>query len=354
MKLGLLTFFTYRYLNSSLAPIMSGRRPDYEREYEEYEEDYLDYEPGYGSWMEDGNPGYRDEDELDDESEESEVENPPAIITTPVVDIRSLLCNTHGVDFSEGCEQCTAVKAVVKPDLLKQLGVPSPDDDSIPDVATWFKGVKPAKEPTLVLSKASMDYAAAVYSAGPLTPRSKFDDLVKEHLYLSLEQNEQLTKHLQFEKMFRRYEKQPRLKSLMDFKNVLIKVCKSNRIAQRPLLVAVAKLDEAFRSMRGQGIKLGLTFPAKAPSKALLGPGEVQDHLAYETANPFPLPVLVDPLAGTEGVSQANKEKIRANWEITTTALEAYQTQVKNGVLAVYNTSSDSLLNLKNLVNFYL
>ena len=199
-----------------------------------------------------------------------------------------------------------------------------------------------------------MDYGKAVYSAGPFQPRSKYDDTVKDHLYLSYEQNEELTKNLQLERIFTKYEKQPRLKSMMDFKNTLVKVCKTNRVAQRPLLLAVAKMDEMIRYMRGQGDSMGLLYPAEAPFKSLLGPREVQDHLAYTSANPFPLPVVLDPLTGTTSMTDADRKIVMDNMAVNITALNSYQAGVKSGVLGLYNNSAAFTLNMKNLVNFYL
>ena len=91
---------------------------------------------------EDGTDGYTErdrvsrgeEDYTDYESDEEHDDETTTTTTIPVVDIvdiQSLLCKDHGVAFEGGCGQCTAVKAVVKPELLQQLNVSSSAVDVI-------------------------------------------------------------------------------------------------------------------------------------------------------------------------------------------------------------------------------
>ena len=198
-----------------------------------------------------------------------------------------------------------------------------------------------------------MEYGKAVYFAGPFQPRGKFDEVVKDHLYLSFDQNEDLMKNLRLEKIFKRYEKHPKFRMLMDMKNMMVKLCKANRIAQRPLLVAVSKLDAFIRAMRALGRRSGFTFPAEAPVKTLMGPQSVQDHLAYTEAKPFPLPEMMDVLDGTN-VSESDRKIIQGNIAINTKALEGYQAKVKWDFIELFNLSSEEALEMKNLINFYL
>ena len=178
--------------------------------------------------------------------------------------------------------------------------------------------------------------------------------MVTDHLHLPYEQNEELTKNLKLEKMFRRYEKQSGLRSHVDFKNMMIKVVKNNRIAQRPLLLAVAKLDGLIRALRSYRPKLVITYPTEARFKALPRSREVQDHLSYSEAEPFPLPSAVDMLSGTASVSEADKAIIRANVAVNTKALQGYHERVKTASIGLYKDCADGLLHQKNLINLYL
>ena len=319
----------------------------------DYEHEYLDYEEA----TEDGLEEYEDEEtrSYDDEDEEDDEEQDCSIVRTPVIDPKSLLCPTHSVSFKAECERCSAVKLLLDPSVLKDLGASS-SSGSIPDVASWFGDGKPEKKPTLILPKAAIDYATAVYSAGPFQPRSKFDEVVRDHLYLSPQQNELLTKNLELEKMFRKYEKHPKFKYMMEMKTLLTKIARNGRIAHRPLFMAVVKLNDVIQATSNFGLKpyINLTYPDDAPYKALLGPREVQDHLSYVSADPFPLPDLTNVLDGTQEVSESDRQIIMNNVSVNMKVLAGFREKVKKAYMDLYDTSSDGYLHLKNLLNFHL
>ena len=141
--------------------------------------------------------------------------------------------------------------------------------------------------------------------------------------------------------------------TLLDLKNLLIKIAKNGRIAHRPLLVGICKLDEVVRGMRLLGPSLGLQYPKEAPLKSILGPSDVQDHLHFEEAAPFPLPPEVDVLDGVQNVSPEDRKIIEANLQVYRTSLKGYQENVARSVLDLYKLASDGFLTFKNNLNLF-
>ena len=147
---------------------------------------------------------------------------------------------------------------------------------AIPDAETWLsEGVPDAeKKVTLVLLKAAESYGKAVYFSLPQT-KGTFETWIKDYLFLSFEQNQALMKNLDIEKMILQFEgalAPQYIRILREVRHVMLKNLKNSRKTQRPILLAVAKLDELIRSLRLLGSEAGLAFPDVAPSKAVFGP----------------------------------------------------------------------------------
>ena len=145
----------------------------------------------------------------------------------------------HLLNLDLECVKCSAVKVAFGPDRLKQLGATSP------------------KEPA--------------YFHGPL-PRGKFDELIKYNCHLSQKQNDKLMKNLDIEKLLADVEKIPNSSVLKEVREMLHKALKSTRFSQRPLLVAISRVDEAIGKLKSLGKSQGLEFPDKVPSVKLMGP----------------------------------------------------------------------------------
>ena len=140
-----------------------------------------------------------------------------------------------------------------------------------------------------------------------------------------------------------------------EVRNVLIKNLKNTRITHRPLLLAIAKLDELIRALRLAGFEHGLQFPDKAPSKTVLGPKAVEDHLDISSGHIFPLPKLNDIFKGCVNVPEdLNKEAILQNVKDNMNILEEYQSKVEESYHKVWKLTADGLLTLKGLLNFFL
>ena len=134
----------------------------------------------------------------------------------------------------------------------------------------------------------------------------------------------------------------------------MIKHLKYTRIAQRPLLVAVGRIDELIRKFRGLGMEVGFKFPEVAPFKTMMGPQKVQDHLTYESMILVIDLTLPDFFDGTEDLSDHNHQVIQGHIDIFTTAFESYKSKVVDEIVGIFDCGAETLLEMKNLLNFYL
>ena len=198
---------------------------------------------------------------------------PPALAA---IEPTTLLCKDHGVVLSKDCPKCSAVKVVLTPQQLADLGVRDPVVDPIPDAVSWLTGGVPVSEKkvTLILPEAAENYGHAVHFALP-QPRGTFDTWIKEFLFLSFPQNQKLMQNLDVEKMILQFEgalSPHYITMLREVRNVMIKNLKNSRKTHRPLLLAIAKIDEVTRALRLHGANSGFEFPDEAPEKVVLGP----------------------------------------------------------------------------------
>ena len=116
--------------------------------------------------------------------------------------------------------------------------------------------------------------------------------MVRDHLRCSTNTHNRQMKNLATEATLRAHE--TKYPGLLDFKNLYVKSIKMVRISQRVLLVAVCKVDDTIKKTRVVGEKVGLKYPEEAPKRKMMGPKLVQDHLALESEECFPLPSLDD------------------------------------------------------------
>ena len=188
------------------------------------------------------------------------------------IDVKSWLCKDHGLKMLSSCPKCAAVKVVIDEETLQSLGARESSEDVIPDTVSWIDQDVADKKVTLKLPAAAINYGEVVYFRAP-QPKGTFEGWVRDFLFLALSQNEKLMKNLQVEKILIQFGGHRDFQNILrDVRNLLVKGLKNNRIAHRPLLMAVAKLDEIDRAMREEGSKHGMKFPKEPPSKSLFGP----------------------------------------------------------------------------------
>lgn len=301
--------------------------------YEDCEE-YLDY-------------GYSDDQEESYESESNEEEEDDGVDTPDVVDVTPLLCKTHGGNFSEDCAHCTALRVLIPKEQMAQLA----GNSGVPDAASRFAAAQPGKKPTLLLDKTSLDFGKAVYTKGAMS-QSEFKKLIQECLFLSKDQNKELCKNQELEPMLQKYLREPRFKNISKWLNLLLNLNKSNRIAQRPLLVAISEIDKMIRNLRQIGSSNYFDYPEVAPTRKVLSLTPVSDHTSFSSADPFPLPTLPSVLHGSD-LPPDQQAIIEDNWGSIINQLKEYQVSVSEGFIDLYNKMADSTVKLDDFLTFY-
>lgn len=247
---------------------------------------------------------------------------------------------------------------ILEKETLDRIGVVE-SDDPIPEVVTWITGENPVvdKRITLVLPQPSIIYGKAVYYTSP-QPKGMFESWIRDCLFLANPQHIDLMQNLEVENMILQFDSEvlpQHLAILKEVRNVMLKGLKNNRISHRPLLLAIAKLDELIRALRLEGIECGIEFPEEAPSKNLMGPKSVKDHLEHVSDTVFPLPELKDLFEGTIDLAEdLNKKIMDQNVKENKAKLEAYQKGVQAAFFKTWKLTADGLVNLKNLLNLFL
>merc|ERR1719508_159820 len=127
---------------------------------------------------------------------------------------------------------------------------------------------------------------------------------------------------------------------------------KKNRVAQRPLLMAISEIDKMIRTLKSSGKEMGFSYPEVVPSVKVMSPSPVQDHTSYESANPFPLPDFTDIFDGVI-ISPEQRKIIEDNMAINAKVLTDYQSKVSSGVLGLYDKLAESTVKLEDFLTFY-
>ena len=238
-----------------------------------------------------------------------------------MLELDSILCNVHGKMIHNECNICKSVATILGPDRCRSHGLVLSPDAPIPEASACLEKFQKqgSKKATLHLSQAALDYGRKVYFSKPMQ-KSKFEDIIKDYLFLSPEQNEVLMANLELETPLANKLKG----AMLDFKNQMIKIAKNPRIIEQIPLETINKLDLSVGHIWPLGAELGLTFPEVAPEKNLLGPSAIQDPFAYTDANVFPLPDEVDNdlFEGVKGLSEEQKLTIQENIRVQNVALE--------------------------------
>ena len=89
-------------------------------------------------------------------------------------------------------------------------------------------------------------------------------------------------------------------------------------------MLAMSQATQLARLTRASGESLGYSFPEQPIHSTLKGPTPVLDYLT-PVENVFtPLPHIMDPTAGVEGLDEIQKSMITANHETSLKALKGF------------------------------
>ena len=84
-----------------------------------------------------------------------------------------------------------------------------------------------------------------------------------------------------------------------------------------------------------------------------MGPSDVQDHLAYDSANDlFSLPDLPNLLEGIT-LSEEDQKTYDGNLDVFRTVLERHIHRSEKSCMDLFDATSKGFLNMKNLLTFY-
>ena len=147
--------------------------------------------------------------------------------------------------------------------------------------------------------------------------------------------------------------KEMRFKSVRKWVHLLISQNKMNRIAQRPLLVAVSEVDKMIRSIKSCGKDAGFVFPVEAPLRKVLSSTPVKDHTSYASADPFPIPEFVDIFEGCSEVPEEQAAIIEENWNNNKKLISEFQQNVCNNFVKLYDIAADASVKLDDYLTFY-
>ena len=97
------------------------------------------------------------------------------------------------------------------------------------------------------------------------------------------------------------------------------------RIALRPFVLAISGSTDLARHTRAMGEKAGFTFPDEPAKVSMLGPTPVLDYLTPATSDFLPLPDLMSPTEGVEGLDPVRLSIINANMDVKLTLIAEYR-----------------------------
>ena len=158
------------------------------------------------------------------------------------------------MNLDEGCDRCQRARRTLHPQVFDSLRVVDSSKSSIPDASERFSAMRPAQKPSLVLPPTSMSYAQMVFKSVPMS-KAQFEELIRNHLRLSPEQDKELMANITLEKIIDSKNLGGGLKDIM---NIMMANLKNRRQAEIPLLLLVDKTDTAIRSLKDIGFSAGL------------------------------------------------------------------------------------------------
>ena len=263
------------------------------------------------------------------------------------------LCSVHGNNLSPTtCSSCKHLYHIIRKDVRQSLVVEEPAS-SIPTAKERLMSKRSDEiDPTLVFSEEEMAIAEVLTSQGRYKS-GHYEDLVRKFLFLPKDQNESLGKSLVTEELFRPYEHDRKFQPIFRYKDQVVSVIKKLRMSTRPFILAMSQATQLARLTRATGETLGFSYPDKPVETTLRGPTPVLDYLSpIENSSFSPLPHVMDPTAGVEGLDEIQTAMINANHETNLKALEGFHGNMATNVKTFYNGIKDVSLNLDNNLQF--
>ena len=197
--------------------------------------------------------------------------------------------------------------------------------------------------PTVCLSDTVVKLAHDMITKGQAKIARKF-------LTLPTHQHERLSKDIKLEVVLDKFKGDSRYRNLFKYHDEARDALKSLRIAQRPVLSVIQRVDKELNVVRRIGEKSGMTYPARAPPRSgNFVPRDnrtVPDKLKYEsTKQMFPTP----DLTTFATKHQLGNEAIKDLEEI----LDNFRSDIGNKFLSLYDAASDTFNEIDDYLIFY-
>ena len=204
-------------------------------------------------------------------------------------------------------------------------------------------------QPTIKLSDFVIKLAHDVLTKGKFRNTKDWDRIVRKYLTLPTSQYEKLSQDIQLEDLFDQFKYDKRYKNLFKYHKEARSALKDLRIAQRPVLAVIQRLNRELIHLRDIGEDCGLKFPAKAPArsgKSVPRDGrKVLDKLKIEsTEELFSVPDIADFAARHGYVATQELQEMFVN----------YREDIINKFTYLYTSVSDAFTNIDDYMIFYL
>ena len=205
-------------------------------------------------------------------------------------------------------------------------------------------------KPTVSLSDNVVKLAHEMITKGQFRDKKDWDKIVRKFLTLPTSQHERLSKDIKLEDVFDKFKDDSRYKNLFKYHEEARDALKSLRIAQRPALCIIQRVNKELNFLRKAGEKSGMTYPEEAPPRSgSFVPRDnrnVPDKLKYEsTEQMFPTPDLTTFAAkfqlGNEAITDL--ERILAN----------FRTDIGNKYLSLYDNVSAAFNDIDDYLIFH-
>ena len=272
--------------------------------------------------------------------------------TKTEVDMKSFVfCKTHTPgQLDKTCPQCIiALSVVTDPILLSRLFGDS-DDTNVSDMKSRFGKRCDEIVPTMNLDADTMATVQQMLSQGQFHSKAIWNDVVKKHLTLPMTQHKSLTEDLKNEDVFNKLRHEHCYKNVFKYQGEIRDCLRSYRLASRPIFSLVQILNSQLSLVRKFGVKIGLKFPDCPPGRSGVNvprdTGETPNNLSFSSAEDvIPTPDLGE-LFDSLSLDREEKERI-------VSAMEDYRVDVGKQIVDFYESISEALNNMDDLLIFH-
>ena len=205
-------------------------------------------------------------------------------------------------------------------------------------------------KPTVSLSDNVVKLAHDMITKGQFRDKRTWEKTVRKFMTLPTTQHEKLSKDIKLEDVFDKFKGDPKYKNLFKYHAEAKDALKSLRIAQRPILCVIQRVNKELSVVRKSGEKSGMKFPDEAPPRSgNFVPRDnrtVPDTLKYESTEEMsPTPDLTNFVAK----HQLSNEAVLDLEGI----LDNFRMDIGKKFLSLYDSVSSTFNDIDDYLIFY-